>query len=206
MEADDCYTPTYPLNLGSSKYVDIAQYVAKTVNEAHLPPGINYTTLLRITCVQIYVQLGFDYRVQITLAQTNCSNPSNDNVCVSQSYIPTLLVEAMVYVQPWFGSETVASVKIKVQDCSGPLITAATPATDCSIYLPPTTVHELQNVSQCFKRLGSGENLGQSNCSSVLNVTLRQSLLQSEHISFVGRGPTVACLMIGHRVHAIWLI
>ena len=76
-EANDCYTPTYPVDFAkSTQNADIALYVAKTVNDQYLPSGFNYTTLLRVAHMQMYVELGFNYRVQIILAQTNCSKPS----------------------------------------------------------------------------------------------------------------------------------
>ncbi|MGH4224281.1 hypothetical protein ACRFA8_26865, partial [Klebsiella pneumoniae] len=100
-EADECYTPAYPID--SAKYshnAEIALYVAKTVNEQYLPSGFNYTTLFRIIHIQMYVKLGFEYRVQIVLAQTNCSKPLGNQVCVPQPYIASLMVETLVSVQP----------------------------------------------------------------------------------------------------------
>ena len=100
-EADECYTPAYPID--SAKYshnAEIALYVAKTVNEQYLPSGFNYTTLFRIIHIQMYVKLGFEYRVQVVLAQTNCSKPLGNQVCVPQPYIASLMVETLVSVQP----------------------------------------------------------------------------------------------------------
>lgn len=43
--ADNCYTPTYLLNPAvSSQYVNIANCVAKMINEKYLPPEVNFTT------------------------------------------------------------------------------------------------------------------------------------------------------------------
>lgn len=101
----DCYTPTYPLNPAeSSQYVSIAKYVTKKINEKYLPCGLNFTTLLRITHVHLYVKVEFDYKVQVTVTQTNCSNPPGKKVCVLQPYTPTVLSKAMVYTQLWFGT------------------------------------------------------------------------------------------------------
>lgn len=74
--ADDCYTPTYLMgSVKSSQYDDIANFFAETINDQCLPIGLNYTTLFHIICVQMYVKLGFEYRIQVGLAQTNCSTP-----------------------------------------------------------------------------------------------------------------------------------
>lgn len=44
--------------------------------------SFSYTTTFRIDHTQKYVKLGFEYRVQIVLAQTNCSKPLGNQVCV----------------------------------------------------------------------------------------------------------------------------
>ncbi len=93
--SDGCYTPSYPVDSAkSSKYKDVAEYIAKTVNGQYLPNGINHTTLLRVIHVQMYVKLGFEHRVQVALAQTNCSRSSEDQACTPQPYAPSVLAEA----------------------------------------------------------------------------------------------------------------
>ncbi|XP_044193367.1 uncharacterized protein LOC122971009 isoform X2 [Thunnus albacares] len=177
-EADDCYTPTYPVDVKSSQNTDIALYVARTVNDKYLPSGFNFTTLLRIIHIQRYVKLGFEYRVQVALAQTNCSKPSENQVCVPQPYTTTAMAEALVYVQPWAGTLTIGPVKIQLRNCSAPQQNEQRPQRDCSTYLPPVFTHELQNVSLCFRGIGKGhEDLGQSSCNTVVDVTLKQSPL-----------------------------
>ncbi len=84
----------------SSKYLDMAEYIIETINKQHLPIEINHTTLLRVIHVQMYVKLGFECRVQVALAQTNCSSHSEEQVCTPQLYAPTVLAEAMIYVEP----------------------------------------------------------------------------------------------------------
>lgn len=115
----------------------MAKYVTKTVSNQYLPIGINHTTLLRVIHVQMYVKLRFEYRVQVALAQINCSSHSEDQVCTPQLYAPTVLAEAMIYVEPWFGIKSVVAMTIKVHDCTAPLQSKPTPLRDCSVYLPP---------------------------------------------------------------------
>lgn len=64
----------------------------------------------------MYVKLRFEYRVQVALAQTNCLSSSENQVCAPQPYEPTVLAEAMIYVEPWFGTKSVIS--IEVDDCT----------------------------------------------------------------------------------------
>lgn len=178
-ETGDCYTPSYPIDTEkSTKYADIAQNVVQAINNHYLPVGFNHTVLLKIIHIQMYVKLGFEYRVQIGLSQTNCSDPSKDQVCVPQAYTPIILAEALVYVTPWAGSVTVGSVKIQVRNCTEPQQSEQTEKRDCSVYLPPVPTQALPNVSLCFRGVGSGKNeLGQSSCNIVINVTLKQSPL-----------------------------
>lgn len=182
-EADDCYTPSYPIGSQSfdkySRFEDIARDTAKAINDQYLPPGLNYTTLLRIIYVQMYVKLGFEYRIQITLAQTNCSNPPGDQICVQQPYAATVIAEALVYIQPWLGTQSIGSVKVKIHNCSEPLHSQPTPLRDCSTYIPPVLTHDLQNVSLCLQGVGRNthEDLGQSSCLKSVTVTLKQSPL-----------------------------
>ena len=126
----------------------------------------------------MYVKLGFEYRVQVSLTQTNCSEPPEGKVCVPQPYTSTILAEGLVYVQPWTGSMSIGLVKVQVRNCTEPQQSEQTPLRDCSVYLPPVPTHALQNVPLCFRGVGSGqEELGQSSCNTVVNVTLKQSPL-----------------------------
>lgn len=79
------------------RYVNIAYYTVKVINEQYFPPGLNFTALLQITYVHRYVKVEFDYRFQMTLVQTNCSNPSGHAVCLPQPYTSTELVDATLY-------------------------------------------------------------------------------------------------------------
>lgn len=115
----------------SSKYLDMAEYIIETINKQHLPIEINHTTLLRVIHVQMYVKLRLEYRVQVGLAQTNCSEHSENQACTPQPYAPTVLAEAMVYVEPWFGAKFVIAITIKVHDCTAPLQSEPTPLRDC---------------------------------------------------------------------------
>lgn len=90
--ANDCYTQTYPLNPAESLlYVSIAKYVAKMINKEYRSPDLNFTTLLHITHVQMYVKVEFDYRVQVTLAQTSCSNLPGNKVMVWYGLYSTMV-------------------------------------------------------------------------------------------------------------------
>ena len=178
-EVDACYTPTFPVNsVRSTHNAGIALFVAETVNDKHLPDGFNRTMLVRIVHIQMYVKVGFEYRVQIVLAQTNCSEAHQNQICVLQPYTSTMMVEALVYVQPWFGTKSVGLVKIQVRNCAAAQQSEQAPLRDCSAYLPPVSTHELTNVPLCFRGVGKGqEDLGQSSCNTVINVTLKQSPL-----------------------------
>ena len=178
-EADSCYTPTYPMEPAQSPLnKNLADYVTKLVNEKYLPIGFNYSVLFHIAHIEAYIKVSFEYRVQIILVQTNCSNPPGGQVCVPQPHTATALVEALVYIQPWFGTRNVGSIKIRTRDCNTPLQEQPTPLRDCSTYLPPVAIHELQNVSLCFRGVGTGhDELGDSSCHNVVNVTLKQSAL-----------------------------
>lgn len=86
-EADSCYTPTYRMEAAQSPLNrNLAEYVTKLVNDQYLPFGFNYSVLFHIAHIEAYVDVGFDYRVQIGLAKTNCSNPPGDHVCTSAAY------------------------------------------------------------------------------------------------------------------------
>ncbi|XP_042264921.1 uncharacterized protein LOC121902080 isoform X6 [Thunnus maccoyii] len=104
--------------------------------------------------------------------------PSENQVCVPQPYTTTAMAEALVYVQPWAGTLSIGPVKIQLRNCSAPQQNEQRPQRDCSTYLPPVFTHELQNVSLCFRGIGKGhEDLGQSSCNTVVDVTLKQSPL-----------------------------
>lgn len=71
---------------------------------------------------------------------------------------------------------TVGSIKVRVQNCSEPLESKPTSLRDCSVYLPPTFVHKLVNVSMFFHAVNARQNTEwrQSNCNTVTNVPLTQ--------------------------------
>lgn len=80
--------------------------------------------MLCITYVQMCVKLGLECRIQVTLAQANCYSRV---FCVPHVYTLTVLAEAMVYIQLWFGTRSIGSVKVKLQNCTVPLGTNQTP-------------------------------------------------------------------------------
>lgn len=175
--ADDCYSPTYPLEYFHNKSYDVlARFVTDEVNTKYLPQGFNLTTLLRIIYVQLYTKVEFNYRIQLTLVQTNCSNFDKSNNCAPQTYSPTVFVEAMVYIQPWFGTKTLGEVKVKIVDCKEPLQPEKSGQRDCSRYILPVAVNELINVSLCFQGAGTDErrDVGRSHCIHSVEVIVRQ--------------------------------
>ncbi|XP_034539447.1 uncharacterized protein LOC117812652 [Notolabrus celidotus] len=182
MEAgtDECYTPAYPKgNPEFSRYTDLALDTVAEVNSNYLPVGVNDVNLLRINSVQPFVMLALQYKLHLTLVQTNCTKSERDLVCVPQPYTYSLLVEALIEIQPWFGTRSFNMVKVSMHNCSVMISDEKTPPRDCSDYIPPVYTYELQNVSLCFRGVGySNEpNLGEGSCTSVVNVSLKQQPL-----------------------------
>ena len=92
--ANECYTPTYPVDAAeNSKYAFLAQEVTQTINDQYLPIGFKRVTLLKVIHVQMYVHLGFQYRVQMVLVQTNCTAGYQEHNCEPQPYTNVALVE-----------------------------------------------------------------------------------------------------------------
>lgn len=130
----------------STRNADIVLYVAKIVNDLRLLSGFKCTTLFCMAHIQMYVKLGFKYRVQIILPQTNCSKPPENQVCIPQPDATTIMAEALVYVQPWVGAWSIGSVEIQVRNCSVPQQSEQAPLRDCSTYLP----HVHSQAAKCF--------------------------------------------------------
>lgn len=94
-EAENCYNPAYPVDLTRYPHdTDIALVIEKNTNDQYLPNGFNYITLIRIIYIDLYANLGFEYRIQLLLAQTNCSHSPNpqdqDQVCEPQPHTPSV--------------------------------------------------------------------------------------------------------------------
>ncbi|XP_034078805.1 uncharacterized protein LOC117550475 [Gymnodraco acuticeps] len=180
-EAEDCYTPSYPINSEKPlQYKGLISLIVETVNKDYLPEGFKQLTVLRLIYVKKYINLAFEYRFQLALAQTNCSVNFTSPICTLQPHTPSLLVEALVTVVPWFGSRTVDSVEVKIHDCSQPLPLGKSPTRDCSVYVPPVVVHEWKNVSICFQyERGSltSPDVGHSDCNTVIKVQLARTPL-----------------------------
>lgn len=193
---DECYTPTFPTaDYRGEKYEGLAKLVVDEVNAKHRPHGINMTTLLKITYVQLYTKLGFEYRMQLALTQTNCSSPAQKQICLPQPYTPAVLVEALVSVLPWIGSRSIDEVKVNVLDCAKPLQPKVSKLRDCSQYFPPVLVNELINVSICFQGAGTGDarDVGHSQCARTVRVAIRQVPLP-ERVYMVCGGKAYGCV------------
>lgn len=194
--SDDCYSPSSPVELSQDeKYKGLANIVIDQVNSHYLPPGINITTLLRITYVQLFTKLGFEYRIQLTLTQTNCSTMGKSLRCVPQPYTPAVLVEALVSVLPWIGMRSVDEVKVKILNCEKPLQAEVSNLRDCSQYIPPIAVEELTNIPICFQGAGTDpkKDVGHSQCSHSVMVGIRQIPLP-ERVYMVCGGKAYRCM------------
>ncbi|XP_034005616.1 uncharacterized protein LOC117497720 [Trematomus bernacchii] len=180
-DADDCYTPSYPIDFEQPlKYNGLISLIVDTVNKDYLPDGFKRLRVLKLIYVKKYVELAFEYRFQLALVQTNCSATSTSPTCSPQPHTPSLLVEALVAVVPWFGVRTVDSVKVKIHDCSLPLPLGKSPTRDCSVYVPPVVVHEWKNVSICFQSGGGfspSNDVGHSDCNTVVKIKLTRTPL-----------------------------
>lgn len=194
--SDDCYTPSFPIQYcRDEKYEGLAKIIIEEINAKYLPNGVNLTTLLRITYVQLYTKLGFEYRMQLTLTQTNCSELIKDQVCLPQPYTPAVLVEALISVLPWFGTRSVSEVKVKLVECAKPLQTRVSTPRNCSQYIPPVLVNELTNVSICFQGAGTDgrRDVGHSQCIRSVRVAVRQIPLP-ERVYMVCGGKAYSCV------------
>ncbi|XP_034081668.1 uncharacterized protein LOC117552405 [Gymnodraco acuticeps] len=173
-EAGDCYTPSYPIDSEKPlQYKGLVSLIVDTVNKDYLPDGFKRLTFLKLIYMKKYVNLAFEYRFQLALAQTNCSANFTSPTCTMQPHTPALLVEALVTVVPWFGSRTVDSVEVKIHDCTQPIPLGKPPTRDCSVYVPPIVVHEWKNVSICFQNaVGShtSPDVGHSDCNAIVRV------------------------------------
>lgn len=194
--SDNCYTPTFPReHLQSGKYTGLAGLIVDEVNAKYRPPGINLTTLLRVTYAQMYIKLGFEYRMQLTLTQTNCSQMLKDQVCLPQPFTPAVLVEALLSVAPWIGTREVGEVKVKVLDCGKPLQPKVSRTRNCSHYFPPVMVNELTDVPICFQGAGTSRlmDVGHTSCIRNISVAVRQIPLP-ERVYMVCGGKAYGCV------------
>lgn len=194
--ADDCYSPAYPTgNSDYLKYMDLAKDTVKEVNAKYLPSGANHSVLLRINSVHPYIQVVFQYKMYLTLVQTNCTKPAPGLLCVPQISIPSILVEAIIEIQPWFGTKSFVMINLRMHNCSMRISDEKTPLRDCSTYMPPVLTQELQNVSLCFQGWGRTEDkdLGQSRCNVIVNVVLRQAPLP-ERVYLVCGNKAYSCM------------
>ena len=103
------------------QYEGLVSLIVDTVNTNYLPDGFKRLMFLKLIYVKKYINLAFEYRFQLALAQTNCSANSTSPTCKKQPHTLSLLVEALVTVVPWFGSRTVDSVEVKIHDCTQPI-------------------------------------------------------------------------------------
>lgn len=178
--SDDCYGPSFPTeSFRNKKYEGIAKLVIDQVNAKYLPSGVNITTLLRIIHVQLFTKLGFEYRIQLTLAQTNCSKEEKNLICLPQPYAPAVMAEALVSVLPWIGTRSVDEVKVRIIECTKPIDTEPSNPRNCSQYIPPVLVNELTNVSICFRGTGTDlkKDVGHSHCLHTVAVDVKQTPL-----------------------------
>ena len=85
------------------------------VKNQYLPSCVNITTLLNIIYVQKYIKLGFEYKLQLTLTQTNCTEIFKYQICIPQPYTAAVVVEALITILPWLG--TTVELKIISPPC-----------------------------------------------------------------------------------------
>jgi len=89
---EDCYTPashTAPDEQSMSQYQgdkgEVICFAVKTFNYDYRPKNTNWVSLFRLTYYKNYVQHGLKYKMQMTLAETNCATEKewlNSDCCL----------------------------------------------------------------------------------------------------------------------------
>lgn len=114
-EADDCYSPAFPLDwFKHSRYLQMVEERAEEVNRHNLPPEVKHT---------MNVQMGFPYRLHLALARINDTKQSeiSNSDCVPQTNTRSLLTEALIEAQQWFNTR---SFMVKHKDIIVPSVLA----------------------------------------------------------------------------------
>lgn len=72
-----------------------------------------------INHLQSFIAMGFQHRLYLTLAQSNCTKQSqnSNSDCVPQPDTPSMLTEALTEAQPWISTRSFVIVQTQVHYC-----------------------------------------------------------------------------------------
>lgn len=173
---EDCYIPASqikPDEQSMSQYQgdkgEAIRFAVKTFNYKFGSANANWVSLFRLTYYKKYVLQGLRYKMQMTLAETNCKTESEwlNSGCSLIPNTASIRVDISIQHIPWANKWVETHLTWVKHNCTQPLIPNRPKNRDCTKPTSPIPVHPITNVHRCLQfRAEDGYYLGTSNCSS----------------------------------------